>query len=128
MPDDIYNPVPRLIDFATKLRFEDLRGNVVHETVRRVVDSLATALGGLSDPRLVQRWRYMSLAPCSLRSWRLGLRRAAEAVLVRRCFPQLNNDPLARLQRHLSCEGASSPQRQHRRTACDVGYDGGLWT
>ena len=53
MADDLYNPLPRLIDFASKLRFEDLPANVVHEAVRRCVDSLATALGGLSDPRLV---------------------------------------------------------------------------
>ena len=52
-----YNPLPSLIDFAARLRFEDLPANVVHEAKRRVIDSIATALGGLSDPRLVERWR-----------------------------------------------------------------------
>ncbi len=74
MADETYNPLPRLIDFASKLRFEDLPANVVHETVRRAVDSLATALGGLSDPRLVERWRYMSQRPIAYEAggWAYG--------------------------------------------------------
>ena len=75
MADETYNPLPRLIDFAAKLRFEDLPANVVHETVRRAVDSLATALGGLSDPRLVERWRYMSKRPIAYEAggWAYGV-------------------------------------------------------
>jgi 2-methylcitrate dehydratase len=57
---EIYNPLPALIDFAQKLRYEDLPANVVHEAKRRAVDSFGTALGGLSDPRLADRWRYFS--------------------------------------------------------------------
>ena len=60
MTNDVFNPLPRLIDFASKLSYEDLPRNVVHEAKRRAIDSLATALGGLSDPRLVERWSYFS--------------------------------------------------------------------
>jgi 2-methylcitrate dehydratase len=77
MPGDVYNPLPRLIDFASRLRFEDLPASVVHETVRRAVDSLATALGGLSDPRLVERWRYLSQRPIAYEAggWAYGVPR-----------------------------------------------------
>ncbi|HLF78781.1 MAG TPA: MmgE/PrpD family protein, partial [Dehalococcoidia bacterium] len=59
MPDT-YNPLPALIDFASSLRYEDLPANVVHETKRRAIDAIACAMGGLSDERLQQRWRYLS--------------------------------------------------------------------
>ena len=39
MPDT-YNPLPRLIDFAANLRFEDLPADVVHATKTRAVDSI----------------------------------------------------------------------------------------
>lgn len=62
MPET-YNPLPRLIEFSASLRYEDLPDNVVHETKRRVLDSLATAFGALADPRVVERWTYWSQRP-----------------------------------------------------------------
>jgi 2-methylcitrate dehydratase len=59
----VYNPLPALIEFAQGLRYEDLPAAVVHEAKRRAIDSIATALGGLSDERLQQRWRFMSRRP-----------------------------------------------------------------
>lgn len=63
MPPETFNPLPRLIDFATSLRFEDLPAHAVHETKRRVIDAVACALGGLSDERLRRRWRYFGDRP-----------------------------------------------------------------
>src|SRR5690606_40780983 len=63
MANATYNPLPRLIEFAAGLRFEDLPENVVHETMRRVLDSLATAFGALTEPRAVERWTYLSKRP-----------------------------------------------------------------
>jgi 2-methylcitrate dehydratase len=60
---ETYNPLPSLIDFASRLRFEDLPASVVHDTKVRAVDSIATALGALEDERLRERWRYMSVRP-----------------------------------------------------------------
>src|SRR5437868_8341015 len=37
----------RLADYACQLRFEDLPASVVHETKRRFIDSLATAVGAM---------------------------------------------------------------------------------
>src|SRR5438477_384057 len=37
----------RLADYAHRLRFEDLPASVVHETKRRFIDSLATAVGAM---------------------------------------------------------------------------------
>src|SRR5438046_1766000 len=37
----------RLADYACQLRFEDLPANAVHETKRRFIDSLATAVGAM---------------------------------------------------------------------------------
>jgi 2-methylcitrate dehydratase len=59
----VYNPLPALIDFAQALHYEDLPAGVVHEANRRAIDSIATALGGLSDERLRHRWRFMSQRP-----------------------------------------------------------------
>jgi 2-methylcitrate dehydratase len=59
----VYNPLPELIEFAQGLRYEDLPADVAHEAKRRAIDSIATALGGLLDPRLRQRWRFMSKRP-----------------------------------------------------------------
>ena len=58
--NDTYNPLPALIEFAGRLRYEDLPANVVHEAKRRVIDSIGTAMGSLSDERLVQRRRYFA--------------------------------------------------------------------
>ena len=58
-----YNPLPQFIDFAAGLRYEDLPANVVHETKRRAIDAIACAMGGLSDPRLRERWSYLSKRP-----------------------------------------------------------------
>jgi 2-methylcitrate dehydratase len=58
-----HNPLPELIEFAQGLRYEDLPAGVVHEAKRRAIDSIATALGGLSDERLRHRWRFMSQRP-----------------------------------------------------------------
>jgi 2-methylcitrate dehydratase len=58
-----YNPLPALIDFAQKLRYEDLPANVVHDTKVRIIDSLGTAMGALDDARLRERWRYLSSRP-----------------------------------------------------------------
>jgi 2-methylcitrate dehydratase len=76
MPDT-YNPLPRLIDFAASLRYEDLPDNVVHETKRRVIDSLATAFGALADPRVVERWTYLSQRPVAYEAggWAYGVDR-----------------------------------------------------
>ncbi|HLF77741.1 MAG TPA: MmgE/PrpD family protein [Dehalococcoidia bacterium] len=63
MSGEIYNPLPQLIDFATKLRFEDLPASVVHDTKVRIIDSLGTAMGALDDERLRKRWRYFSDRP-----------------------------------------------------------------
>jgi 2-methylcitrate dehydratase len=60
MTEPTYNPLPRLIEFAAGLRYEDLPDNVVREAKRRVIDSLATAFGALDDPRAVERWTYLS--------------------------------------------------------------------
>ncbi|HLF71293.1 MAG TPA: MmgE/PrpD family protein [Dehalococcoidia bacterium] len=60
MADEVYNPLPSLIDFATRLRYEDLPANVVHETKRRIVDSLGTAIGGLNDERLRERRAFFT--------------------------------------------------------------------
>ena len=49
-----YNPLPQLIDFASKLRYEDLPANVVHEAKRRAIDAIGCAMGALSDGRLVE--------------------------------------------------------------------------
>jgi 2-methylcitrate dehydratase len=62
MPDT-YNPLPALIDLASSVRYGDLPANVVHETKRRAIDAVACAMGGLSDPRLQERWRYLSKRP-----------------------------------------------------------------
>ena len=59
MASEIYNPLPQLLDFAARLRFEDLPARVVHETKRRVVDALGCAIGGLADERLRQRRAYL---------------------------------------------------------------------
>jgi 2-methylcitrate dehydratase len=40
----------RMTDYALGLRFEDLPGPVVHEVKRRLMDSLACALGALDEP------------------------------------------------------------------------------
>jgi 2-methylcitrate dehydratase len=74
MPDT-YNPLPRLIEFAASLRYQDLPENVVHETKRRVIDSLATAFGALADPRVVQRWTYWSGRPVGYEAggWAYGV-------------------------------------------------------
>src|SRR5947208_8002345 len=37
----------RLADYACQLRYEDLPASVVHETKRRFIDSLATAVGAM---------------------------------------------------------------------------------
>src|SRR3990172_9568921 len=58
MASELYTPLPRLIDFAGRLRFEDLPPDVVHETKRRVVDAVGCALGSLNDPRLRERRAY----------------------------------------------------------------------
>ena len=58
MPTKPCNPLPALIDFAQRLRYEDLPANVVHEAKRRVIDSIGTAMGSLSDERLRERRRY----------------------------------------------------------------------
>lgn len=63
MPADLYNPLPRLIDFASRLRFEDLPTKVVHETKRHAIDAIGCALGGLSDERLRKRWAYFASRP-----------------------------------------------------------------
>ena len=55
MAAETYNPLPALIDFAQRLRYEDLPANVVHEAKRRVIDSIGTAMGSLSDERLRER-------------------------------------------------------------------------
>jgi 2-methylcitrate dehydratase len=60
---ETYNPLQQLIDFASSLRFEDLPDSVVHDTKARAVDSIATALGATEDPRLRERWTYLSRRP-----------------------------------------------------------------
>jgi len=60
---EIYNPLPALIDFAQKLKYEDLPANVVHDTKVRIIDSIGTAMGALDDERLVGLWRYLSKRP-----------------------------------------------------------------
>ena len=60
MASETYNPLPALIDFAQRLRYEDLPANVVHEAKRRVIDSIGTAMGSLSDERLRERRRYFA--------------------------------------------------------------------
>jgi 2-methylcitrate dehydratase len=74
---ETYNPLPQLIDFASKLRFEDLPASVVHDTKVRAVDSIATALGALEDERLRQRWAYMSARPIDYEAggWAYGVER-----------------------------------------------------
>src|SRR6059058_5799066 len=39
----------RFARYAERLRFEDLPANVVHETKRRFIDSLATAVGAMDS-------------------------------------------------------------------------------
>jgi len=75
MPEAAYNPLPRLIDFGAKLRYEDLPENVVHETKRRVIDSLAAAFGALADSRMVERWSYFSKRPIAYEAggWAYGV-------------------------------------------------------
>jgi 2-methylcitrate dehydratase len=63
MVADSYDPLPALIDFATRLRFEDLPEQTVREVKRHAIDAIACALGGLSDERLRQRWAYVSARP-----------------------------------------------------------------
>ena len=77
MVDDTYNPLPSLIEFAAGLRYEELPENVVHETKRRVLDSLATAFGALADPRAVERWTYLSQRPIAYEAggWAYGVPR-----------------------------------------------------
>ena len=46
----------RLADYACRLRFEDLPAEAVHETKRRFLDSIATAVGAMSaDAHAVAR-------------------------------------------------------------------------
>ena len=75
MPEATYNPLPRLIDFASSLKYADLPENVVHETKRRIIDSLATAFGALADPRVVERWSYFSKRPIAYETggWAYGV-------------------------------------------------------
>lgn len=75
MPDATFNPLPRLIEFAASLKYEDLPEHVVHETKRRVIDSLATAFGALADPRVVERWTYFSQRPIAYEAggWAYGV-------------------------------------------------------
>ncbi len=60
---ETYNPLPQLIDFASSLRFEDLPESVIHDAKARALDSIAAALGATEDPRLRQRWSYLSRRP-----------------------------------------------------------------
>ena len=111
---ETYNPLPALIDFASSLRFEDLPANVVHETKRRAVDSIGDGAGRAGGRAAARALGIHERAPHRLRGRRLGLRRRGEAVAAGRDLPQLDDDALARLQRHLPGEGAGAPQRQLR--------------
>jgi 2-methylcitrate dehydratase len=51
----------RFVDYAQKLRFEDLPGPIVHETKRRIIDSLATAVGAMPSEA------YAIARKCALR-------------------------------------------------------------
>lgn len=63
----------KFIDFADRIRFEDLPKKVVYETKRRIVDALACAFGSLSDKRVVDlRARY---------SWN-GLKSGAGGLMI----------------------------------------------
>src|SRR5262245_6487315 len=51
----------RLADYACQLRFEHLPAAVVHETRRRFIDSIATAVGAMSSDA------YATARRCALR-------------------------------------------------------------
>jgi 2-methylcitrate dehydratase len=54
------NLLDKLVEFSYSLKFEDLPPRVVHETKRRIIDSLGCAIAGMSDPAAKAIKNYMT--------------------------------------------------------------------